>query len=379
MTRCYSLITMIAILTAMVVVAGCPARDLSKNNAQSGKSQTSRDSSQSKQPKVDNWNGVTLEGAGASFPAPIYSKWAYTYEEQSGLKVNYQSIGSGAGIAQIKAKTVDFGASDAPLEQAELESSGLIQFPMVIGGVVPVFNVPGIASGQLKLTGELLADIFLGSITKWNDPLIKDINPGLTFPDIPIVVVHRADGSGTTWIFTSYLDKVSSKWHEKVGAGKSVQWPVGTGGQGNEGVSSNLQQLRGTIGYVEFAYAVQNNIAYAQLKNQAGNFVLPSIETFQAAASNADWENAPGFYMVLVDQPGENSWPITGASFIIIHKQQTDLKEAKAMLSFFDWCYRYGQQMAREIDYVPIPETLVEMVEKSWQEQIVCAGEKVWQ
>jgi len=364
----------VLVFTLMAGAAGCQGDKTNQTQ-----DRTSTENTQDTQPTVDDWSGVNLGGAGATFPAPIYTKWAYSYEEQAGLKVNYQSLGSGAGIAQIQAKTVDFGASDAPLELSELDASGLIQFPMIIGGVVPVLNLPGITSGQLKLTGELLANIFLGTVTKWNDPSIAVLNPDVTLPDLPIVVVHRADGSGTTWIFTSYLDKISLQWHDRVGAGKSVEWPVGNGGQGNEGVSSYMQQLQGSIGYVEFAYAVQNNIVYAQVQNQAGNFVSPSIDTFQAATANADWANAPGYYMVLVDQPGDQSWPITGASFIIVYKQQDDPTKSRAMLSFFDWCYKYGQQMATEMDYVPVPESVVAMVENSWRENITVTGEKVWQ
>ncbi|MFH1675413.1 MAG: phosphate ABC transporter substrate-binding protein PstS [bacterium] len=374
MTRSKMLITIISVLVLIAGIAGCKG-----GNANPDRNQASTGGSGDTQSQTDNWKGIKLGGAGATFPAPIYTSWAYIYEEQTGLMINYQSIGSGAGIAQIKAKTVDFGASDAPLEVAELDGSGLIQFPMIIGGVVPVLNLPGIASGQLKLTGELLADIFLGTVKKWNDPAIKALNPDVNLPDLPIIVVHRADGSGTTWIFTSYLDTISPKWHAKVGAGKSVEWPAGNGGQGNEGVSSYMQQLKGSIGYVEFAYAVQNQIVYAQLKNKAGTFVAPSVDTFQAAASNADWANAPGYYMVLVDQPGDQSWPITGASFIIVYKQQDDMKKSLAMLSFFDWCYRYGQKMATEMDYVPVPDSVVEMIENSWREDITAAGGKVWQ
>jgi len=373
MTRSRLLIAILAIALSSGF-AGCKG---AKQNAPVEKGP--KEGTVSEKPKIENFNGISIGGAGASFPAPIYTTWAFTYEEQSGLKVNYQSVGSGAGIAQIKAKTVDFGASDAPMKQEELDASGLTQFPMVIGGVVPVLNVPGIASGALKLTGELLADIFLGNVKKWNDPAITALNADLKLPDLPIVVVHRADGSGTTWIFTNYLDKISPKWHEIVGADKSVNWPVGNGGQGNEGVSNYMQQLQGSIGYVEYAYAVQNKIVFALLKNQAGNFVSPSVDTFQAAAANADWANAQSYYVVLVDQPGDQSWPITGASFVIVYKEQADPLKARAMLSFFDWCFKYGQQMAKESDYVPVPDSLVVMVEKSWSDQIVSSGTKVWQ
>ncbi len=326
-----------------------------------------------------NWSRVTIDGAGASFPFPLYSLWAYNYEEVTGLKVNYQSVGSGAGIAAIQGGTVDFGASDAPLTEAELDQSGLIQFPMIIGGVVPVVNIAGVEAGQLRLTPDILADIFLGNITNWSDQRIKAANPGLNLPRKAIVVVHRADGSGTTWIFTSYLDKVSTQWHDRVGAGKSVEWPsTGVGGRGNEGVANYVAQVDGSIGYVEYAYALQNDLSHTLLRNRAGNFIDPTAESFSAAASNADWANAPGYYMILVDQPGDNSWPITGASFILIYKNQADQRKAQAMLSFFDWCYRSGQDSASELDYVPIPSTVYEMVEQLWTQTVVANGQPVW-
>jgi len=321
---------------------------------------------------------VTINGAGATFPYPVYSQWAYKYQKLTGMKLNYQSIGSGGGIAQIKAKTVDFGASDAPMKPAELDKYRLIQFPMIMGGVVPVINVPGIRPGGLKLTRAILANIFLGNITKWNDSGLKQLNPGVKLPDKKITVVHRADGSGTTWIFTNYLDKVSSEWHEKVGFGKAVSWPTGVGGKGNEGVSAYVQRIPGSIGYVEFAYALQNKMTYALLENKEGKFVAPTISTFQAAAANADWENAPGFYMVLTDQPGADSWPITGASFILIYKEQKDAAKAKTMLKFFDWCYKHGGDIAEKLRYVPIPENVVNLVESKWHSEVAVNGEPVW-
>jgi phosphate transport system substrate-binding protein len=359
-----------------LVMTGCPAGQ--KQPAELHTPGSPKPPQQESFTPVDR-TGITLDGAGASFPAPIYAQWGYSYEELSHLKVNYQSVGSGAGIAAIQAKTVIFGASDAPMTKHELDQNGLVQFPMVIGGVVPVVNVPGIQSGAMKLSGDVLARIYLGTIQKWNDPAIAGINAGLSLPNIPIVVAHRADGSGTTWIFTSYLDTVSPDWHSKVGAGKSVQWPVGVGGRGNEGVSSNVQQVAGAIGYVEYAYAVQNQLTYAMLQNKAGNFVAPSIESFTAAAANADWANAPGFYMVLVDQPGEQSWPITGASFILIYREQEDLNKARAMFEFFDWCFRYGGDQAKAMAYVPIPPSLVTLVENTWRDQITSNGQKVWE
>jgi phosphate transport system substrate-binding protein len=313
---------------------------------------------------------VSIAGAGATFPYPIYAQWAHEYEKITGTKLNYQSIGSGGGIAQIKAKTVNFGASDAPLEAAELETEGLIQFPLVMGGVVPVINLEGIAAGQMKLNGAVLADIFLGAVKKWNDKRIKELNPELTLPDKDIVVVHRADGSGTTWIFTNYLDKVSPAWHDKVGAGKAVEWPTGMGGKGNEGVAAYVQRVAGSIGYVEFAYALQNQMSHTLLQNQAGKFVGPTIESFQAAAASADWKNAAGFYMVLTEQPGDGSWPITGASFILLHKLQPDSVKAKAMLQFFDWCFKSGANKAVDLHYVPMPQAVIDLVRSQWATQL---------
>lgn len=321
---------------------------------------------------------MTLNGAGATFPYPIYSKWAYAYEKQTGMKMNYQSIGSGGGIAQIKAKTVDFGASDAPLKKEELDQIGLMQFPLVMGGVVPIINLPGVKDGQLKLTAQALADVFLGKIVKWNDKAIADANPGVKLPDLLITVVHRADGSGTTWIFTHYLAAVSAEWKDKVGADKAVAWPVGVAGKGNEGVAAYVKQINGSIGYVEFAYALENKITTAQLQNKAGKFVKPTIETFQAAAANADWTAAPGFYMVLVDQPGDNSWPITGASFILIYKDQQNAATAKDMLKFFDWCLHNGGPAAEELHYIPMPENVVKLIEDTWGSQVKAQGNSVW-
>lgn len=319
-----------------------------------------------------------INGAGASFPYPLYSQWAYKYNQLTGMRMNYQSIGSGGGIRQIISKTVDFGASDAPLKAEELDEFGMIQFPMVMGGVVPVVNIEGIEAGQLKLTPQILAAIFLGKIRKWNDPVILKLNPGLGLPDKDITVVHRADGSGTTWIFTMYLSKVSPEWAEKVGAAKAVAWPAGIGGKGNEGVASYVKRVNGSIGYVEFAYALQNKLTHILLRNRDGNFVAPTKENFMAAAENADWKNAPGFYLVLVDQPGADSWPITGASFIIIYKEQEKLNTAVEMLKFFDWCFKHGREKALELDYVPIPGKVIEMVENAWREQVRHDGKQIW-
>ncbi|MDZ7373204.1 MAG: phosphate ABC transporter substrate-binding protein PstS [candidate division KSB1 bacterium] len=327
---------------------------------------------------AQTFEGV-LQGAGATFPYPLYARWADQYKNLTGVRVNYQSIGSGGGIAQIRAKTVDFGASDAPLTPTELATDGLVQFPMIIGGVVPVVNLPGIGPGQLRLTPEVLADIFLGKIQSWDDRRIAELNRDLRLPRQRITVVHRADGSGTTWIFTHYLDQVSPAWHEKVGVGKAVEWPVGIGGKGNEGVSAYVQRVKGAIGYVEYAYALQNHLAYVLLRNQDGRFVAPTIESFQAAAINAAWEKTPGFDVVLTNQPGEDSWPITGASFILVHKEQSDYAKAKAMFQFFDWCYRHGEKAAVGLHYVPIPLGVVEMIESMWEREVRCGGNKVWE
>jgi len=321
---------------------------------------------------------ITINGAGASFPYPVYSQWAYKYNQLTGAQINYQSIGSGGGIAQIKAKTVQFGASDAPMKADELDKFGLIQFPMIIGGVVPVINVTGIKAGQIRLNAQVLAEIFLGKINKWDDPKIKRLNKGVKLPSKSITVVHRADGSGTTWIFTNYLCKVNPKWEKKVGTGKAVKWPTGVGGKGNEGVANYVKRVAGSIGYVEYAYALQNKLSYVMLENKAGKFVGPTMESFQAAAANADWKNAPGYYMVLTDQPGDKSWPITGASFILMHKKQVSEELAKACLKFFDWSYRHGGEIAEKLDYVPIPMNVVEMVQESWKNEIKLNGKALW-
>jgi phosphate transport system substrate-binding protein len=322
-----------------------------------------------------------ITGAGATFPYPLYAKWAEAYKQQTGVGLNYQSIGSGGGIKQIRSKTVDFGASDAPLKAEELDKDGLVQFPTVMGGVVPVVNVEGIGPGQMKLTGPVLADIYLGKIGKWNDAQIAGLNPGMKLPNQPITVVHRADGSGTTFIFTNYLSKVSAEWKDKVGNNTSVSWPAptSTGGKGNEGVASFVQRIKGSIGYVEYAYAKQNRMTFAVLKNRQGEFVVPSDKTFQAAAAGADWKNAPGFYEILTDEPGKASWPITGATFILLHKSQVDGVKAKEVLKFFDWAYRNGDRMALELDYIPMPDDVVKLVQSAWKSQIKDAsGKSVW-
>src|SRR5713101_4673967 len=319
-----------------------------------------------------------ISGAGATFPYPIYAKWAEAYAAKTGLKMNYQSIGSGGGIKQITAKTVDFGASDMPLKPADLEKEGLTQFPMVMGGVVPVVNLEGIKPGQLKLDGKILADIYLGKVTKWNDSEIAGLNSGLKLPDQAIAPVYRSDGSGTTFIFTHYLSEVSPEWKEKIGENTSVQFPSGIGGKGNEGVSAMASRTGGAIGYVEYAYAKQNKLAYAVLRNKEGQFVTPESHAFQSAAANADWTKVQDFNLLLTNQPGKDSWPITGATFILMHKQQSKPEVAREAINFFDWCYRNGAQMAEALDYVPMPESVIKMVEQSWQQIKGVDGKPVW-
>jgi phosphate transport system substrate-binding protein len=314
---------------------------------------------------------VDITGAGATFPYPVYAKWAEAYKAKTGVGMNYQSIGSGGGIKQIQNKTVDFGASDMPLKPEELDKDGLLQFPTVIGGDVPVVNLEGVKPGELKLTGPLLADIYLGKITKWNDPAIAKLNPGAKLPDSEITVVHRSDGSGTTFIWVNYLSKVSPEWKQKVGEGTSVAWPAGVGGKGNEGVASYVQRVKGAIGYVEYAYALQNKMTYAQVQNRDGVFVSPSSETFKAAAAGADWTKTPGYYLVLTDQPGKNSWPISGATFILMYKTQPKPETAKEVLKFFDWAYSpEGDKLADALDYVPLPEAVTQQIRGTWKAQI---------
>ncbi|HET7793092.1 MAG TPA: phosphate ABC transporter substrate-binding protein PstS [Rhizobacter sp.] len=307
-----------------------------------------------------------VTGAGASFPAPIYAKWADAYNKASGARINYQSVGSGAGLKQIRGKTVDFGASDMPLKDEELQKDGLIQFPTVIGGVVPVVNIAGIKPGQIKLTGALLGDIYLGKITKWNDAALTAINPGVPLPDAAISVVRRADGSGTSFIFTNYLSKVNEEWKTKVGEGTAVNWPTGAGGKGNEGVAAFVSRLPNSIGYVEYAYVKQNKMTYTLLKNKDGAFVAPDDVNFKAAAANADW--AKTFYQVLTEQPGKEAWPLTGATFIMIHKVQDKPVQAAATLKFFDWAYVNGDKAAEELEYVALPASVKTLVRKQWGE-----------
>jgi phosphate transport system substrate-binding protein len=316
-----------------------------------------------------------VTGAGASFPAPLYSKWAADYNRATGVKINYQSVGSGAGLRQIEAKTVDFGASDAPLRDDELARKGLMQFPTVIGGVVPVVNIRGIAPGQLLLNGQVLGDIYLGKITKWTDPAIKALNPTLPLPDVAIAPVRRADGSGTSFIFTNYLSKVNPEWKTKVGEGTAVNWPVGAGGKGNEGVAAFVGRLPNSIGYVEYAYVKQNKMTFAQMRNSAGTFVSPDDTAFKAAAAGADW--AKSFYQILTDQPGKDSWPITGATFILMQKVQDKPAQATASLKFFDWAYKNGDKTADDLDYVPMPANVKTIIEKAWADIKDASGKSV--
>ncbi|WP_175625545.1 MULTISPECIES: phosphate ABC transporter substrate-binding protein PstS [Oxalobacteraceae] len=320
-----------------------------------------------------------ITGAGATFPYPIYSKWAESYKAATGTGLNYQSIGSGGGIKQIKAKTVDFGASDMPLKEEELEAEGLLQFPAIMGGVVPIVNLDGITPGQLKMTPEVLANIYLGKITKWNDARITALNPGAKLTDSDITVVHRSDGSGTTFLWTDFLSKTNADFKEGVGAGTAVKWPAGVGGKGNEGVAANVQRIKGSIGYVEYAYAKKNKMSHTQLKNRDGQFVQPDDETFKAAAAGADWAKTPGMGVILTNQAGKASWPITGASFILLHKSQASAERAKEVLKFFDWSYKNGGTMASDLDYVAMPAPVVKLVQDAWKANVKDAsGKAIW-
>ena len=314
-------------------------------------------------------------GAGASFPAPLYSKWAADYNKATGVKINYQSVGSGAGLRQIEAKTVDFGASDAPVKDEDLVKKGLVQFPTVIGGVVPVVNIKGIQPGQIKLTGQVLGDIYLGKITHWNDPAIKALNAGVNLPDAAIAPVRRADGSGTSFIFTNYLSKVNAEWKSKVGEGTAVNWPTGAGGKGNEGVAAFVGRLPNSIGYVEYAYVKQNKLTYVQLQNADGAVVSPHHDAFKAAAAGAD--SAKSFYQILTNQPGKASWPITGATFIVMQKVQDKPAQATTSLKFFEWAYQHGDKTAIDLDYVPMPDSVKSVIMKSWGEIKDTSGKPV--
>ena len=322
---------------------------------------------------------ANITGAGATFPYPVYAKWAELYQKASGVGLNYQSVGSGAGIKQIKARTVNFGASDMPLPAAELNAAGLFQFPAIMGGVVPIINLPGVAPGQVRLSGAVLADIYLGKITKWNAPQIAALNPGVKLPADDITVVRRADSSGTSFLFTDYLAQVSPEWKSKIGAGTAVKWAVGVGGKGNEGVAANVQRIKGSIGYVEWAYAKKNRMQHTQLQNKDGVFLQPSDDAFKAAASGANWAGTPGFAVVLTNQAGKASWPITGASYILMHKVQPNAATAKEVLKFFDWAYKNGGPAAAELDYVPMPDNVSKLVQDAWRANLKdAAGKAVW-
>ena len=319
-----------------------------------------------------------IAGAGATFPAPIYAKWAEAYKAQSGTGLNYQAIGSGGGIKQIKAKTVDFGASDKPLKPGELAAAGLYQFPTVVGGVVPVMNLPGIRPGQVRLSGALLADVFLGKVTRWNAPEIAALNRGVPLPALPITVVHRSDGSGTSCLFTSYLAMANPDWAAKVGASDSVEWPKGLGGKGNDGVAAFVKQTPGAIGYVEYAYAKQNGSTYAMMQNKAGKFVAPAAPAFAAAAASANWLHSPGNYILLLNQPSPAAWPITGATFILVYRAQADAARGGDVLKFFDWAYKKGDAMAAALDYVPLPGNIKTLLEKQWARSVTAGGKPVF-
>src|ERR1017187_2212974 len=311
-----------------------------------------------------------ITGAGATFPFPIYSKWADAYKKETGNGMNYQSIGSGGGIKQIEAKTVTFGATDMPLKVEQLEKEGLVQWPMVMGAIVPVVNLAGVKPGELVFDGDTLANIYLGKITKWDDPAIKKLNPNVKLPTDAITVVRRSDGSGTTFNFTDYLSKVSPEWKDKIGSGTAVEWPAGVGAKGNEGVSGNVGQTKNSIGYVEYAYAKQNKLTYTGLVNKAGKTVQPTVAAFQAAAANADWAKAAGYYLILTDQPGEASWPITAATFILMHREPTDKAASAEAVKFFKWAFAKGDKMAEELDYIAMPDAVVKLIEKTWSADI---------
>lgn len=325
---------------------------------------------------------VTITGAGSTFAAPVYSQWSQAYQKVKGVNLSYQAIGSTGGIRQAEAHTSDFGASDVPLHQDELKQNGLVQFPTAASGIVPVINIPGVAvaTGQFKLSGPVLANIYLGNIKKWNDPSIAALNPGIALPDQYITVIHRSDGSGSTFLFTNYLSKVSPEWKSKVGFDAIVNWPVGVGGTGNDGVATYIRRINGAIGYVEYAYAMKNNLNYVQLKNATENFVSPSLTSFQAAAANVDWTASPSFDVILTNQPGKDSWPIVGATYVLIPASQDDKAHALSVLEFFDWGFREGGQLITELGYIPMPDNLITLIENTWKTQFKDnKGNPIWQ
>lgn len=321
---------------------------------------------------------ANISGAGSTFIYPVFAKWADTYKTNTGIGLNYQSIGSGGGIKQVEAKTVTFGASDKPLSDEDLEKHGLTQFPMVMGGIVPIFNVDGVKPGELVLDGPTLAKIYMGTITKWNDPAIVALNAGVKLPDAAIAVVHRSDGSGTTFNFTDYLSKESRDWKDNIGSDTAVEWPVGIGAKGSEGVANTVKQTAGSIGYDEYAYAAQNNLSYAKMKNASGKVVAPTLETFGAAAANADWAGAKNFHVIITNQPGDNSWPIAASTWVLIHKTPDNPANTATALTFFDWAYKHGKDAAKGLDYVAIPDSVVALIEKSWAENITVDGKPVF-
>ena len=319
-----------------------------------------------------------ISGAGSTFIYPVFAKWADTYKKNTGTGINYQSIGSGGGIKQIKANTVTFGATDAPLKEADLKEAGLVQWPMIMGGIVPVVNLDGVKAGELTLDGPTLAQIFMGTVKTWNDPAIAKLNPGVKLPETAIVVVHRSDGSGTTFNFTDYLSKVSPDWKSKVGENTAVEWPVGLGAKGNEGVANNVANTKGAVGYVEYAYAKQNNLVSTKMVNHDGKTVAPAMESFSSAAANADWEHAPGFYQILTDQPGAQSWPITASTFVVMHKEPKDAAASAEALKFFDWAFKNGAKEAEALDYIPIPAKVVTLIAKEIDTGITAGGKPVF-
>lgn len=382
--RISKLFASIIIASATTALIGCGNNQAPQaqtgDNAQTQSPQATAQSPQANAQAGSNEQvTMTATGAGASFPQPIYVQWASGFAGQGG-QINYQSIGSSGGVKQIVAKTVDFGATDSPLSGEELDKDGLIQFPTVIGGVVPIVNIDGVSAGQLKLTGDVLAQIYLGDIKKWSDPKIKELNPELNLPDENIVTVFRSDGSGTSFIFTNYLSQVSAKWKDSVGADKTVKWPTaetGTAGKGNEGVATYVGRVKNSIGYVEYAYAKQNNMAHTQLQNQAGQFVQPSQETF-AAAADVDWSATKGFNLVLTNQPSQNAWPLAAATFILVHKNPANPENTKSALAFFDYAFKQGDDMAKGLDYVPLPANVKDLVRKEWEQVVGADGKPVY-
>src|SRR5574341_472255 len=359
-----SFIFVLAVMSILLAACGTPATPTEESTSTEAPMATEAPTAIAPGP-------ISITGAGATFPFPLYSQWFYDYAfVDPTVKFNYQSIGSGGGIKQITAKTVDFGASDAPLKPEILDKNGLIQFPAIMGGVVPVYNIKGIAAGQIRLTGGVLAQIYLGKVARWNDATIAKVNPGVNLPNQAISVLHRSDGSGTTFLFTDYLSKVSAEWKSKVGANTAVEWPGGIGAKGNEGVANNVAQTKGSIGYVEYAYAKQNKLAFAKMTNKDGKVVAPTAASFTAAAASANWEGTPGFGVILTNEPGAGSWPIAGATFILMHKRPQDPAASAEALKFFNWAFAKGGKMAEDLDYVPMPGKVDGAIQKVWATEI---------